>query len=429
MVKSIFEDRAGMIVQPVKYGFFDTFRFLMPFATRHKPVERFIREYRDIKLKYPDAQVSVLAHSFGTYVVTKALRQETDIVLDRVILCGCIVEESFRVAPLRAQLGDQPVVNDCGTNDIWPLLAKSITWGYGATGTFGFGTSGIVDRFHPFAHSSYFDADFVRKFWVPFMRSGTIVQSEWGAKRTAPPAWQSLLAASNLKYLIPLLLIGYTAWSAIYANTQPLVSFDRKINIGHWVGIPRLILPLHFDNSTFTQKAFYVEKVTLTSPQGKTAPLIVRFVYACGAGMTPASQVIPVDAMSSTVCSYLLLGDSRHMMQFNDELNAIAQQRQLNTMLPDYSRTLITGKLLEDLSAVAESSKPWSEGTWSISLRYQAISGGSPGSNTTLTGRFDVTAEDLQQFDRAIGGYKSGIGVFEWWLDFGDSMLLTKDLT
>src|SRR5207244_3865633 len=108
---------------------------------RQGPVQRVVRELRDLRASHPTARISVVAHSFGTYALVKAL-EEPDIRLNRVILCGCIVPEEFRRARHEAQLGADSILNDCGTHDIWPVLAKSLTWGYGATGTFGFGTVG-----------------------------------------------------------------------------------------------------------------------------------------------------------------------------------------------------------------------------------------------------------------------------------------------
>ncbi|MEM1317955.1 MAG: hypothetical protein AAGF29_06800, partial [Pseudomonadota bacterium] len=144
MVASVIETRRGMSAIPVKYGFFDTIRFLVPFYTRTAPVKRFLREYRDIRRHNPNAEISIIAHSFGTYIVSTALR-EPDVKFGRVILCGSIVKDDFRVADIESKIASLPVLNDCGTRDIWPVLAKSVTWGYGASGTFGFGTANVLD--------------------------------------------------------------------------------------------------------------------------------------------------------------------------------------------------------------------------------------------------------------------------------------------
>jgi hypothetical protein len=59
------------------------------------------------------------------------------------------------------------IINECGIRDVWPVLAQSVTWGYGSTGTFGFGVQNVRDRFHPSGHSAFFDKNFVRDYWLP----------------------------------------------------------------------------------------------------------------------------------------------------------------------------------------------------------------------------------------------------------------------
>jgi hypothetical protein len=205
MVAGVLERELSVEVQPIRYGFFDTLRFLSPWFTRQAPIERVIRELRDIRSDYPNANISAICHSFGTYALVEALKQP-DIKLSRLILCGCIVTDQFRRAGHKAQLGPDLILNDCGTHDIWPILAKSATWGYGATGTFGFGTRGIRDRFNKFGHGDYFTEEFVRDYWVPFLRSGEIRETAWERNRTPSPYWYSLLQWLPLRWVFATVL-------------------------------------------------------------------------------------------------------------------------------------------------------------------------------------------------------------------------------
>ena len=43
-----------------------------------------------------DADCSIIAHSFGTFVVARILRDNTDLELDRIIFCGSVVSHKFR---------------------------------------------------------------------------------------------------------------------------------------------------------------------------------------------------------------------------------------------------------------------------------------------------------------------------------------------
>ena len=252
MVGSVLAKETGAKVVPLKYGFFDVFRFLCPFFTRLAPVERIVRELRDLRTQYPTARISVVAHSFGTYALIRAL-EEPDIHLHRVILCGCIVRETFRRARYSAQLGKDPLLNDCGTHDVWPVLAKSITWGYGATGTFGFGTVGVHDRFNKFGHGDYFDSGFIEKYWVPFIRDGEIGATDWERNRNTPPYWQSLLSWFPLCWLFLAIIVGgaLLMWLQPFSpKAKPSVQFGAKLGMGHWLGSPIVAAHVEFRNPT-----------------------------------------------------------------------------------------------------------------------------------------------------------------------------------
>ena len=199
--------QAGVKSIPLKYGFYDLLKFLCPIRTRRAPVLRLLRELRDLRTRHPTARISAVAHSFGTYALTKAL-QEPDIHLYRVILCGSIVKDSFRRARFAAQLGPDDILNDCGTHDKLPVLAKSVSWGYGATGTFGFGTVGVRDRYSKFGHSGCFEEGFVQTYWAPFIRDGTIQATEWERMRNTPPYWLSILSILPLRWALVIGCLG-----------------------------------------------------------------------------------------------------------------------------------------------------------------------------------------------------------------------------
>lgn len=228
MVQNVLQSTGDLEVVPIKYGFFDTFRFLFPFFTRRGPIRRFIQEYRDTKTRRPHSRISVVAHSFGTYVVAKAIEQEPDIVLDRLVFAGSVVSNSFRTASFRGRLGNDPILNECGINDIWPVVAKAVTWGYGSTGTFGFGSTGIEDRFHKFSHSEYFHAGFVNDFWLPFLLRGEVRPSKL-VMLPASPYWVSLLASAPLRWIFPICII---ASIALFALTREVVQTCVSTDLG-----------------------------------------------------------------------------------------------------------------------------------------------------------------------------------------------------
>jgi pimeloyl-ACP methyl ester carboxylesterase len=202
-------------VRPIRYDFFDVLRFLTPVGrVRQKPVDRILALVRDELSRQP-ASISIVAHSFGTFVASQLLEQDQEIRLRRLVLCGSIVPDGFSWEHYTHRLGtdaddDWHVVNDCGMQDIWPVIAKSITWGFGSSGRFGFGHTRVRDRFFPIGHSGFFEADFARRNWAPYISEGLVVDGV--LDRPATSWWISLLTVVKLRYLILLSLVGLGCW-------------------------------------------------------------------------------------------------------------------------------------------------------------------------------------------------------------------------
>ena len=154
--------------------------------------------------------ISVIAHSFGTYCITKALEKEHDIILHRLILCGSIVPDFFEWEKYKHRIasdltGDWQIINDCGMKDILPVFAKSVTWGYGSSGRFGFGHQRVKDRFFNFGHSDFFNSEHVRNKWLPYLAAGHVAE---GLLSRPTTSWLvSLLTVAHLRFVVPLIII------------------------------------------------------------------------------------------------------------------------------------------------------------------------------------------------------------------------------
>lgn len=180
-------------VHPLPYRFFDLISFWtpIPWLFRIFPINHVLRELRLVQSNHPTAEIVVVAHSFGTYIISNILKKATDIRVKRLLLCGSIVPDSYRWDKLKfVESGN--VVNDIGLRDFLPVLAMTSTIGYGATGTLGFKTHLVENRYHDFGHSDFFDRASMRKFWLPFICSGEVVKSPLTAERNSPP-WYAVL--------------------------------------------------------------------------------------------------------------------------------------------------------------------------------------------------------------------------------------------
>ncbi len=101
---------------------------------RERPVARIKSVIENAIAANKNAEVTIIAHSFGTWMVSRILHDDTNIAIDRLILCGAIVPSDFRWdRVLKINLGGRKnaIVNEYSPLDVWPLTAKVMTYGYG----------------------------------------------------------------------------------------------------------------------------------------------------------------------------------------------------------------------------------------------------------------------------------------------------------
>lgn len=200
----------GFKVIPTNYGRFDLFRFLFPLKYfRRKATAKVLIQINIAFHQYPDSNVSVIAHSFGTYIVGNIIKENFNIKFDKIIFCGSILPYDF---PFQDYLGrfTPDILNEVGTKDIWPAFAESVTFGYGSAGTFGFNRGLVFDRWHNGARHGYFlERRFCKKFWIPFLRDGTIVADS--PDPDPPGLLVRLVQILKIKYLLTLVALSVAA--------------------------------------------------------------------------------------------------------------------------------------------------------------------------------------------------------------------------
>lgn len=207
-------EAAGFKVISTNYGRFDLFRFLMPFGYfREKAIAEILNQIKSVFFSNSDSSVSVIAHSFGTYVFGHIIRNNFDLKFHRVIFCGSVLKYNFPFEQIQDRFLPD-ILNEVGTRDIWPAIAESVTFGYGSAGTFGFRRPLVYDRWHNGAEHGYFlTTEFCSKHWVPFLKEGNLVPDS--AKPESPPMLARLVNLFPIKYLIFLtfVAVGYILFS------------------------------------------------------------------------------------------------------------------------------------------------------------------------------------------------------------------------
>ena len=174
--------KRGVQVVQIRYGQFSAWRFLFPLPIFFAgPMKRVADGLNNLRNEYPNAKLSVIAHSFGTFLTLRVLRANPLIQLWKLVFCGSVADDIVDWSSLRNRVGDSKlptkefIVNDCGTGDFWPVLGTAFGWYYGMAGAVGFSEEYVTNRFHrgkdgsPGAHSLYFDPIFVEREWRPFL--------------------------------------------------------------------------------------------------------------------------------------------------------------------------------------------------------------------------------------------------------------------
>lgn len=201
-------------VIPVGYGFFSVLGLLGPF--RGKPIASVERKIQDARNLHPGSDMVIVAHSFGTYIITKLLQSNQTFDIGRLLLCGAIVSKDFEWDRLNTKYNSKTVLNEVGTRDIYPVIANAGTWGYGATGRFGVQGPRVYDRYFNYGHSDFFHEEHFEKFWKPFVVDGVIQPSDWDTKRDSTSWIVGLLTAcQGMLWLLLAPLVVLLGWALL----------------------------------------------------------------------------------------------------------------------------------------------------------------------------------------------------------------------
>jgi hypothetical protein len=126
------------------YGFFSAWDFVRP-GGRRQAVHWFLERYVQVRAAYPNAAISFVGHSNGTYLAARALELCPAVRFDNVVFAGSVVKSNYpwaRVVPGQAAR----VFNLVGRHDyvvrLLPGLMERLRLAFaqcGGAGYFGFG--------------------------------------------------------------------------------------------------------------------------------------------------------------------------------------------------------------------------------------------------------------------------------------------------
>jgi pimeloyl-ACP methyl ester carboxylesterase len=167
----------GWLVAPFHYGFVQP-TVLARSKERGRIVDQFRDFLADLRLMFGVEVISVVAHSFGTYIACKYLLgfEHPPTTVDTLILTGAIVDENLDLERFanKAAL----IVNEVAPNDEWVELAKFANFRrdelFGDAGTKGFRqqTARLAQTTSDiFSHTNVIKRDIVSQRWMPLLEA------------------------------------------------------------------------------------------------------------------------------------------------------------------------------------------------------------------------------------------------------------------
>ena len=181
--------------------------------------------------------------AFGTYIVSRILDDDPNFKITRLVMCGGIVPQTFRwdkVARFNAQKAGPKIqiINEHSARDIWPIMARHATYGFGDSGTTGCANMlAVQNRRHDMPHSGYLNLDFARDYWVPPIVHG---QSLKYPKVPARNPWYFFLTRSPVRIISAALLIvatGASYWLWDFLDFRTEGTFTKLGDVGVTVKI------------------------------------------------------------------------------------------------------------------------------------------------------------------------------------------------
>ena len=165
--------KAGFIPYPLDYEYFSTFKFLRS-KPRDHAVENLRKTLENIRNQENVRRVSIIAHSFGTYMTAALIEKHHWFRFDKVIFAGAIVRQDFAWGEVFNRCQVNLVRNDYGLLDIWPNIAQKFVRDAGASGSEKFAATNdprlIQESFPKHKHSDYFCEAHFREYWIPTLR-------------------------------------------------------------------------------------------------------------------------------------------------------------------------------------------------------------------------------------------------------------------
>lgn len=148
--------------QAYKYQYYPIYSFLIP-PLRRNEVKRLVTDLEYCARRAPNSTVHLIGHSFGTYVVCRALEKisiERAPRIGNIILVNSVLKGGYDFSKIVKKHGINKIVSECAINDRVLILSQLLAIGLGMAGRVGFKGrlyKTIMNRYFKGGHSDLFN--------------------------------------------------------------------------------------------------------------------------------------------------------------------------------------------------------------------------------------------------------------------------------
>jgi pimeloyl-ACP methyl ester carboxylesterase len=170
---------SGWAVAPYVYG--NRGATIMINESEKKEVVEGFRDWVDFVRNIYEGPISIVAHSFGTYIFTRYIRDAGDLnkPFDSVIFCGSVVSRDFDWSSYLDKCIIGNVLNTISASDEWvkfmpeggvPILASDKLFGKAGVDGFSSPHKDLTQvKSALLQHNNIFKRDVIRGLWLPFL--------------------------------------------------------------------------------------------------------------------------------------------------------------------------------------------------------------------------------------------------------------------
>lgn len=175
--KTVLDNISDVTFKKYRYNYYSALQLLIP-SSREKIIDDFVNKLTEMVCECPNARITLIAHSFGTYITVKALEAiPVDITLniERVILVSSVLKPNYDWSYVNMRHNIESINNECGFNDNILLLSHFFSHDMGMAGRVGFTGMNIKNRFFKGGHDFFIrEIDFMAKHWIPILTGSNI---------------------------------------------------------------------------------------------------------------------------------------------------------------------------------------------------------------------------------------------------------------